>query len=166
MELTDKCLQSEIVARDFRSRLRRLAKGERGSELFEVALVLPLLFMLLIGIVWLGRAYSIYQAVGRAAREGARAAAAPTCATCGNAAGGQAVAEGVADEVLTAASLDPANASVSLTPIPTVDSSDPAVYQSSGVSITVVYPVQLTIPFTSVSGTTINITSTASMRPE
>jgi Flp pilus assembly protein TadG len=162
----DKCLQSEIVGCDFRSRLRRLVKAERGSELFEVALVLPLLFMLLIGIVWLGRAFSIYQAVGRAAREAARVAVAPTCATCGNAAPGYAEVQTVADDVLTAASLDPNNANIALNPSATVDPGDPAAYQSTGLSVTVSYPVQVTIPFTSINGTTITISSTVAMRQE
>jgi Flp pilus assembly protein TadG len=164
----DKCLQSEIVGRDLRSRLRRLVKAERGSELFEVALVLPILFMLLIGIVWLGRAFSIYQAVSRAAREGARAALAPTCATCGNTRTTQAEVDTVVDDVLTAATIDTSNPGLAITlqrNLP-LNPADPANYQVSGVSVTVSYPVQLTIPFTTLNGTTITISSTASMRQE
>ena len=47
-------------------------------------MVLPLLFMLLFGIMWFARAFNIYTTINRAAREGALAAAANNCATCGN----------------------------------------------------------------------------------
>src|SRR5713226_9001652 len=67
------------------ARLRRsgrLAREERGVELVEAALVFPLLLALIIGGFWLGRAYNIYESMTRAAREGARFALAPSCATC------------------------------------------------------------------------------------
>ncbi|MBZ5703857.1 MAG: pilus assembly protein [Acidobacteriia bacterium] len=53
-----------------------------ASEIAEAALVLPLMFTLLLGIFYVGRAYNIYAAMNHAAREGARAAASSTCATC------------------------------------------------------------------------------------
>jgi Flp pilus assembly protein TadG len=56
---------------------------QSGAELVEAALVMVYLFTLLIGIVWLGRAYNIYATMTRAAREGARYAVAPPCAMCG-----------------------------------------------------------------------------------
>ena len=56
----------------------------RGAEIAEAAIVLPLVFMLLLGIYWFGRAYNIYATITYAAREGARAATAPTSATLGN----------------------------------------------------------------------------------
>ncbi len=55
----------------------------RGAEIAEAAIVLPLVFMLLLGIYWFGRAYNIYATITHAAREGARAATAPTSATFG-----------------------------------------------------------------------------------
>ena len=57
-----------------------------GSQVAEAALVLPLAFMLLLGIYWFGRAFNTYATINSAAREGARMAVAQTCATCGNAA--------------------------------------------------------------------------------
>lgn len=45
-------------------------------------MVLPIMFMLLIGIFWLGRAFSIYSTITQAAREGARVATTASCATC------------------------------------------------------------------------------------
>src|ERR1700674_704923 len=65
------------------SRLSEIFEGEGGSDLAEAALVLPLMFTILLGIFWFGQAFSIYGTITHAAREGARAAVAPVCATCG-----------------------------------------------------------------------------------
>ena len=62
--------------------LRRLARGTRGMEITEFALILPLLALLLFGIFWFGQAFRIYGAITNAARDGARAAVAPACTTC------------------------------------------------------------------------------------
>jgi len=64
------------------SRLKKFVSGTGGSEIAEAALVLPILFMLLLGIYWFGRAFNVYATINHAAREGARAATAQTCATC------------------------------------------------------------------------------------
>lgn len=45
---------------------------ERGANLVEAAVVIPLLLMILVGVVDLGRAYFTYITVIDAAREGAR----------------------------------------------------------------------------------------------
>ncbi len=65
-----------------RKTLRHLLTETRGAEIAEAAAVLPLMFMMLLGIFWFGQAFSIYGAITRAAQEGARAGAAPYCATC------------------------------------------------------------------------------------
>jgi Flp pilus assembly protein TadG len=62
--------------------LRRLTAETGGAEIAEAAAVLPLMFMILLGIFWFGQAFSIYGAITRAAQEGARAGAAPYCTTC------------------------------------------------------------------------------------
>ena len=62
--------------------LRRLAAETRGAEIAEAAAVLPVMFMVLLGIFWFGQAFSTYGTITRAAQEGARAAAAPVCTTC------------------------------------------------------------------------------------
>jgi Flp pilus assembly protein TadG len=64
-------------------RLKKIVTGTTGSEIAEAALVLPILFMLLLGIYWFGRAFNVYATINHAAREGARAGTASTCATCG-----------------------------------------------------------------------------------
>ena len=62
--------------------LRRLTAETGGAEIAEAAAVLPLMFMILLGIFWFGQAFSIYGAVTGAAPEVARAGAAPYCTTC------------------------------------------------------------------------------------
>ncbi|HTW32789.1 MAG TPA: TadE/TadG family type IV pilus assembly protein, partial [Candidatus Sulfotelmatobacter sp.] len=62
--------------------LRRLLGETRGAEIAEAAAVLPLMFMILLGIFWFGQAFSIYGAITRAAQEGARAGSIAYCATC------------------------------------------------------------------------------------
>src|SRR5271154_1522259 len=65
-----------------RSAFRRLAAETRGAEIAEAAAVLPLMFMMLLGIFWFGQAFSIYGAITLAAQEGARAGSFPSYATC------------------------------------------------------------------------------------
>src|ERR1700693_841798 len=60
---------------------RRLSSTE-AAEIAEAALVLPLVFMLLMGIIWFGRAFNIYSTITQAAQQGAITAARASCATC------------------------------------------------------------------------------------
>jgi Flp pilus assembly protein TadG len=53
-----------------------------AAEIAEAALVLPLVFMFLLGIVWFGRAFNIYSTIQQAAQQGALTAAREACATC------------------------------------------------------------------------------------
>jgi len=55
-----------------------------GAEIAEAALVLPLVFMLLLGIVWFGRAFNIFSTIQQAAQQGAIFTARGTCVTCNN----------------------------------------------------------------------------------
>jgi hypothetical protein len=72
---------------------RAPVRGARGSEIAETAIILPLLFMFFMAIFWFGQAFRVYGAITQAARQGARAAVAPVCATCS-------VPTGVTDEAL------------------------------------------------------------------
>ena len=47
-------------------------KQDRGAAMIELALILPILVMLLVGIIDFGRAYSAQVSITGAAREGAR----------------------------------------------------------------------------------------------
>jgi hypothetical protein len=53
-----------------------------GAEIAEAALVLPVVFLFLLGIVWFGRAFNIYASITQAAQQAAIVAARPTCAAC------------------------------------------------------------------------------------
>ncbi len=111
-----KCLRKETSTPVCRVFSRRLARDVRGQELVEFAFIFPAVIMLLLGIFYFGRAISVYEAIGRAAREGARVALAPTCASCGNASN---IAAGYTaiDNALTAASLNFVVAGKSINPI-------------------------------------------------
>ena len=60
---------------------RRLGRSERGAELIEFALVLPLLLMVVLGIVDFGFLFQRLEVVTNAAREGARMAVLPGYST-------------------------------------------------------------------------------------
>jgi Flp pilus assembly protein TadG len=63
-------------------RLKKIVSATTGSEIAEAALVIPIFFMLMLGIYWFGRAFNTYATINHAAREGARVAVAQSCATC------------------------------------------------------------------------------------
>lgn len=133
--------------------LRAAIVDTRGAEIAEAAAVLPLMFMILLGIFWFGQAFSIYGTITRAAQEGARAGAVPSCTTCGLAPIGYAANAATATQnALTVSNLD-YKLAVWPTPAPTFTSCS-----SSGVTCTdggnnyicVQVPVRLT---TSAGGT-------------
>jgi len=167
-------------------RLRRTRRSVRrsnqaGAEILEFAFAAPVLLTLMLGIMWLGRAYNVYEAITQAAREGARYAVLPSCATCGNTMvdtyASKDTCLGTSSNVfsntsygvtrwLTAANLNPASvasycqAAVWLNP-----NTDASVHQC-GVEISFTYPVPVAIPFTTLKATTINIPTRAQMRME
>lgn len=160
---------------------RRAWKDTRGAEILEMAFVLPILMMLLVGIFWMGRAYNVYETITRAAREGARYAVLPSCATCGNAitdtysstnsclSNPTPVFTNYVLPALQASSLvDPsslAGGSYCEEAVVLDPNADPSV-QQCGVSVNITYPVQMAIPFTSLNATTINISTQVRMRFE
>src|SRR5580693_954753 len=82
MGFSGNCELSPRMLPSVQSTLHRLAAETRGAEIAEAAAVLPLMFMMLLGIFWFGQAFSIYGAITRAAQEGARAGSFPYYATC------------------------------------------------------------------------------------
>src|SRR5437763_12245520 len=58
-----------------RGRFRAFRRDQRGTALVEFALIAPLLFLLLFGIIDFGRALNYYNQVTQLAAQGARAAA-------------------------------------------------------------------------------------------
>jgi TadE-like protein len=67
--------------------IARQLLATEGAEILEAALVLPLVFMFLLGTIWFGRAFNIYSTIQQAAQQGAIAAARDACATCGSGTG-------------------------------------------------------------------------------
>jgi Flp pilus assembly protein TadG len=165
---------------------RRLADETHAAEIAEAAAVLPIMFMVLLGIFWFGQAFSIYTTITRAAQEGARAAAAPVCTTCasGNTPGTN--ASNAAQAVLVAAKMNPAKLQwpstkptfTSCNGSPTTCDASPTnvcvqenVQLSSttnvcGVSVSLQYPFQFYLPFTSLNKQLINLRAAASVRQE
>jgi len=96
--------------------IKQILTGASGAEIAETAVVLPILFTILLGIFFFGRAYNIYGTINQAAIQGARAAVAPACATCGNIPlTADQIATNVVAPVLQASKLNPAQVQ-SITP--------------------------------------------------
>ncbi len=175
-----------------RSILRRLAAESRGAEIAEAAAVLPLMFMILLGIFWFGQAFSMYGTITRAAQDGARAGATPYCTTC--TAGSNTQVQNAFNAVkaaMSAAKLDPAKA---ISPSPAPSFKDCPTLQSAvlcdssitnvcvqnqvelssntgsggvcGVSVSFQYPFQFWLPFTSLNKQRILLTASAHARVE
>jgi Flp pilus assembly protein TadG len=169
---------------------RRLAREDRGAEIAEAAAVLPLMFMVLLGIFWFGQAFSIYGTITRAAQEGARAGAAPQCTTCPAGNGPAQNAYNAVQAALVAAKLDPAKAQSPFPPPtfnactggnpncdPTVSNacvqtgvqlSNPALGATGvcGISVSFQYPFQFWLPFSSLNKQQIWMTGSAQARLE
>jgi Flp pilus assembly protein TadG len=165
----------QIRRRAAASWLRKFAGEDSASQIAEAALVLPLAFMLLLGIFWFGRAFNIYATINQAAQAGARAGAAQTCATCGNANIITSQGPAVVTRVMRASHVDPGQiqayapalnfcsgtaagnctntaSSNNITMCNNVLISPPAVQpQVCGVSVSFQYPYQSWLPFTSLN---------------
>lgn len=102
-----------------RANFHRLVRETRGTEIAEAAAVLPIMFMIIIGIFWFGQAFSIYGTITRAAQDGARAAVAPLCTMCAGGNDPAANAYTAAQSVMVTAHLD-ANQMQQLTTAPTL----------------------------------------------
>lgn len=175
---------------------RRLSTETRGAEIAEAAAVLPLMFMMLLGIFWFGQAFSIYGAITRAAQEGARAGAIPYCATCATQNSLTVFAANAVtatNAALTASKLDPTLAQYPTTPpvfasCVNTTSGPPSCANASnnicvqapvqltiptsaatsicGMSVTFQYPFQFWLPFTSLNKQRIWLTAAARVRME
>jgi TadE-like protein len=134
--------------------LRKLAADSSGAEIAEAAAVLPLMFMILLGIFWFGQAFSIYGTITRAAQDGARAGAAPYCTTCTASTLSQYETNAVntVQSAMRASKLDPTQARSPIpAPVYTACPRTAAVACTSG-SINVCAPVQLASPVTGAAG--------------
>ena len=59
----------------------KASNSQRGANVLEAALVIPILLIMVFGIVDFGRAFNVYQIITDAAREGARYSVAPSPGT-------------------------------------------------------------------------------------
>lgn len=139
---------------------------QRGAEVVEMALVIPILLTLIIGLIWVARGFNTWQTMTRAAREGARVAVLTTCATCGNTSlNAIEVRQNFIDPALLASHIDPGNVQSYSQSVQWLDpSSSPP--QQCGIVINFSYPFQLIVPFTSANFTTVNISTQVQMRLE
>src|SRR5271154_5467440 len=101
-------------------RILRQLRSAEGSEIAEAAVVLPLVFTFLLGIVWFGRAFNIYSTITQAAQQGAIVAARSSCATCAGGPSLDATVVATISGVMQASNIDPAQIPVnSNPPVPT-----------------------------------------------
>ena len=153
-------------------------------------MVLPLVFTLLLGIVWFGRAFNIYSTIQQAAQQGAIFAARGTCVTCGNDFPGNFAVKGAVDAVLKSSSLDPKQILVNPNPAgPMFCTNPPAACTSAGkikicrnvllnpsagaiqppqcgAIVSFQYPFQFYLPFTSLNLQKIILSAQAQSRME
>lgn len=177
-----------------RNLFHRLVSETRGAEIAEAAAVLPLMFMVLLGIFWFGQAFSIYGAITRAAQEGARAGSyAPSCSTCGidSLPLRRTNAINAVQAALAGSKLDPTLAQPPATPptfnfcagltpgcdaassqlcvqapVQLVPASAPGGTQACGISVSFQYPFQFWLPFASLNKQKIWINSSAVVKLE
>jgi Flp pilus assembly protein TadG len=145
-----------------RCALRRLAGENDGAEIAEAAAVLPIMFMIVIGIFWFGQAFSIYGTITRAAQEGARAGAASTCTTCAAGSAADTNAYNAVESTLVVAKLDASKARQPV-PVPTFNACSTTVFTGSGTvgcdnsassNVCIQSGVQLSNPSTTPQGAT------------
>ena len=150
------------------NRLKKIATGTSASEIAEAALVLPIFFLILLGIYWFGRAFNSYATINHAAREGALLATMSKCASCGNTPSTAAAVAGAVTAALQASGLDPAKIQLYSPPpifcpgAPPCNSANskiticsnvrltPALSPGSpvcGVTVTFEYPYNFSLPF-------------------
>ena len=175
--------------------LDRVLRTTDGAEIAEAAVVLPVAFLFLMGIVWFGRAFNIYSTIQQAAQQGAIAAARPTCATCSSTFGGTTAVDNAVSAVMQASSVDPSqiinpgagtspcttsakNITVcqqvvlsATPPLPSPLTScgsppDPSPAQFCGMLVTFQYPFTFYLTFTSLNMNTIRLTAQAQTRME
>lgn len=88
----------------------RTTERDRGAAMIELALIMPVLLMVMVGIIEFGRAYSYQESIQGAAREGARALALhQSVSNAVNAGRGSATVTGISTSGSCPATADPAS---------------------------------------------------------
>lgn len=140
-------------------RKRRYRRRDSGQALVEVAIALPILLGLLVGIFEFARAYNVKQVITNAAREGAREAVLPSTTTT-------APVTAVVNARLSDAGIS--SATITYNPADVNQGTGTAISVTVSMNYTFVFigPVmQLMAPGSPDPGT-ITLTSTATMRKE
>jgi hypothetical protein len=109
--------------------------SERGAELIEFALILPMLLLIMLGIIDFGFMFQRYEVLTNAAREGARIAVLPGYTTADVQARVCAYVE-TGGLPLTGACPDPGNPDISVADVPIAMPAGPAL---EGKSVTVTF---------------------------
>jgi hypothetical protein len=169
--------------------------GSDGAEIAEVALVLPVVFTFLLGIIWFGRAFQIYSVITQAAQQGAVTAARSDCATCGGGFPDNTTVANAVYSVMDASSLDrtqimlpspnpPAGIQSCPDPAPAMScgtsgnisicksvwlnpsGAEPPPPAHCGVIVSFQYPFQFSLPFTSLNMQQVLLKTEAQSRME
>jgi Flp pilus assembly protein TadG len=186
----------EPVRKILQTRCKNRLAGETGAEIAEAAAVMPLMFMVLLGIFWFGQAFRLYGTITRAAQEGARAGAVPYCTTCAAGSSNVANAVNAVNAALLVSNLDPTavqgptgvppinacpnvvngnscqtsgTSQVCVQPgiqLSTASASPSGATQVCGLAVTFQYPYSFWLPFTSLNKQQIMLTATARVRTE
>lgn len=172
--------------------LRLLRRDTRGAEIAEAAAVLPIVFMMVLGIFWFGQAFRIYGTITHAARQAARAGSTPVCTTCAAGSSAAQNANAALQNALIAAKLNPLQMARPTTIPNLVSCSNPPVSVACdpslanvcvqqnvqlsglgapaagvcGVSVSFQYPYQFWLPFTTLNMQQIQLQAVARMRME
>jgi Flp pilus assembly protein TadG len=161
------CIRKMTPKARMLSLLKQGWKETQAAELVEMAFVIPLLLTLLIGIFWAARAYNIYETITRAAREGARAAITPTCSTCGDAFPTSTTVKAAVTNSLAASGMQSSGTGITIDVQQhqqlNLDTTNPSALWTV---VTVTYPFQFVLPFTSINASTVSMTTTSQMVEE
>ncbi len=131
--------------------------GDAGQALVEVAIALPILLALLVGIFEFARAYNVQQVITNAAREGAREAVLPDT-------NDPAVVDSVVDARLADANISTATVTISSVNVPTGD--PVSVQVNVNYRFVFIGPVLRMLDPGATDPGTITLRSTATMRKE
>jgi Flp pilus assembly protein TadG len=137
--------------------------AQRGGDVLEATLVLPLLITVMLALYSFGRGWNVYQAMTQAAREGLREAVTTFCSDCSDSTiAANQIKQRFVDPALQKAKLDPAKVRNYSQGYAWFDGDRSG--QVCGMYVSFSYPYTLTIPFTPVPLTTITLTTQTQMR--
>ncbi|HEV2387841.1 MAG TPA: TadE/TadG family type IV pilus assembly protein [Candidatus Acidoferrales bacterium] len=138
-------------------------RPQRGGDVLEAALVLPVLLTVLLAVYSFGRGWNAYQTMTQASREGLREAVTTFCDTCSDPTiAASHIRQQFVYPALEKAKLDTSKVRNYTQGYAWLDG--PNSQEVCGVYVSFSYPYTLTIPFTPVPLTTITLTTKTRMR--